>query len=261
METLVAIPRIACADHSPDEIWVKARPELEQHGLVVAERIGEARFVDLMRRLGRVFKHPDADEGGLTHLAADSRRAAVASGRAFSQEVLPLHTDSSSTSVPPAYVGLLCVQPAPQGGHTLCADIEMVMQSLGDDGKDCVESLMDPECAVFMGRQGEYHGGVFEHSETGRLRVRYRADKLGYFNLQATRSLHALQRAIQACETRFSLGPEDAYIMDNYRWLHGRGGYTGERRMVRILIENPQIPAGIRPPALGDGAGQNDGAE
>lgn len=67
--------------------------------------------------------------------------------------------------------------------------------------------------------------------------IRFRQDDLARFSPGVTAVLPELLEVIRTRTVRFKLRAGQGYVLQNGRWLHGRTGFTGRRRMHRILGE------------------------
>jgi hypothetical protein len=90
---------------------------------------------------------------------------------------------------------------------------------------------------VFVSGQEQFRGAIFTPTVDGRFRVRLRLDRLGYFNYELTPHLPALFEAISLSTFSLHLQEGEGYIIDNYRYFHGRRAFRGCRRMLRLLFE------------------------
>jgi hypothetical protein len=78
------------------------------------------------------------------------------------------------------------------------------------------------------------------------MRLRLRLDELARFSPDAACAVPALRAVISAHTTTLHLGPGEAVVLCNTRWLHGREPYAGRRVMLRILGD-PLPGTGILP--------------
>jgi hypothetical protein len=104
--------------------------------------------------------------------------------------------------------------------------------------------LSAPRSALFGGAAGHL-GSVFTRTG-GRLTLRLRLDELAQFSPDVIHWLPALRATIDHHAQTFRLNAGQGYILDNYRWLHGRRAFTGQRVMYRAH-GNPLPHLGITP--------------
>jgi Taurine catabolism dioxygenase TauD, TfdA family len=77
-----------------------------------------------------------------------------------------------------------------------------------------------------------------------------RFDELARFAPTVTHWLPELRAAIDRHTTTVQLGRGQGYVLHNYRWLHGRRAFTGQRVMFRVHVDplpHLGIPVGFRP--------------
>lgn len=211
---------------------------LAGHGLVTFDRIfGRDGALTLMRSFAMVLQHRDSDPGGVTVLTASEPLARVRSGFAgFTSQELKPHTDGSSLPRPPTLVMLVCAVPAGEGGTTEAIDGREVYDSLVAEAPEVLRELLMPRSVLF-GRGAGHLGSIFEPVGGGGVCIRFRHDDLARFSPAVTAVLPQFLEVIRTRTVRFRLGPGQGYVLQNGRWLHGRTGFTGHRRIYRILGE------------------------
>lgn len=203
-----------------------------------------AQFITLSSSLGTVVSHRDSDSDGITMLqnrGSTSRRMGFGG---FGTGALLPHTDRSGLTDPPPLVLVVCGRRATSGGECIAIDGQRVYSDLTASEPEAVEALSQPRTALFGGAAG-YLGSVFEHTQGGRIRIRYRRDGLAQFSPEVTRWLPRLDEAIDRHTIRFTLQPGEGYVLHNHRWLHGRTAFTGDRVMYRLSL-NPHPEFEIR---------------
>lgn len=170
----------------------------------------------------------------------------------FGTGALPPHTDRSGVAEPPALLLVVCGRKSATGGECIAIDGQAVYADLAMNQPDAVQVLTQPRTALFGGASGHL-GSIFEHAQGGRIRVRYRRDRLVKYSPEISRWLPALDAAIDRHTIRFVLDPGQGYVLHNHRWLHGRAASTGERVMHRLSL-NPHpefaIPSGFVAPGV-----------
>lgn len=207
--------------------------ELRDHGLVTFAGITDrAALIAVARRLMKIRAHRDAAPDGVTEIT--DLGATAAGYTAFTDSALIPHTDGSSVSAPPGLLLLSCVQPAAQGGATLVADGAQIMATLAAQHPAALRSLSAPRTACFGTADG-FLGAVFEPAGLDRLRIRLRLDDLVRFSADAAAAIPLLRTVITRHLQTLHLGPGDAVLLCNTRWVHGRSRFDGHRIMLRVL--------------------------
>ena len=176
-----------------------------------------------------------------------------------------LHTDSSSAQVQPDLVGLLCLQPARQGGESRIASAltahnilrntcpELLEQLYGDFIRDMVTPGTEPTIRQRLrNRFPIFHddpvrGLNFRYMrfwiETGHARIGLplETDQIA--------ALDALEQALEAPDAvaTFSMRSGEMLWLDNWTVAHDRTAYVDDpqrpRRLLRMWIE---LPSGLR---------------
>lgn len=211
---------------------------LAGRGLVTFDRIfGRNGALTLMRSFATVLQHRDSDPGGVTVLTASEPLARVRSGFAgFTSQELKPHTDGSSLPRPPTLVMLVCAVPAGEGGTTEAIDGAGSLRLAGGRSARSVAGVADAAIGAVREGCGSSRVGI----RAGRRRWRvhpFRHDDLARFSPAVTAVLPQFLEVIRTRTVRFMLGPGQGYVLQNGRWLHGRTGFSGRRRMHRILGE------------------------
>jgi alpha-ketoglutarate-dependent taurine dioxygenase len=196
-------------------------------------------ILDLARTLGALRPHRDAGPRRVTDIRPDQRQGPTTDG--FSRKALPLHTDGSAVPIPPALVISWFEAPADRGGETLLADMQATWPK-----------LTPPERLAFLDPNGfEFgHGRLVSGLLTprgGRLVLRYRDDGLirprGPLQLQALERLRP--KLARACYV-LAMKRNDFYVVDNFRVMHGRRRFDGERVVKRVLVDSPSLELGVQ---------------
>ncbi len=197
----------------------------------------------LARRLGPIRSHRDSASGGATHIRP--RQGKISAGAAFTRDALPPHTDGSSVMHPADLVVNHCVR-AGSGGEVLLVDGQLVFRALAATRHDVVRHLEMPYYAFGEAR---LRAAVFScHPARATCMVRYRNDGLlAPMNRRAQQALQVLDTYIQMHTQSRPLSTGEVYIVDNTRFLHGRTTFSGDREVVRYLVDSPSLRLGIRP--------------
>ncbi len=221
---------------------------LAEHGLVLLDAVtSRDDLLRLARSIATIVPHRDSDATGLTTIADIGGQ--VRSGFAgFSACALNPHTDRSGIANPPALLMMSCGQPATSGGECVVIDGKAVYDDLAESTPKALKALSAPRSVLFGGAAGHL-GSVFTRIGD-RLAIRLRLDDLAQFSPEVTRLLPILRAAIDRHAGMFRLDAGQGYILDNYRWLHGRRAFSGQRVMYRvngIPLANLGITPGFQP--------------
>jgi alpha-ketoglutarate-dependent taurine dioxygenase len=222
---------------------------LAEHGIARFAGIPDAHaLVELARSVGTVVSHRDSDSRGVTTIAA--RLGGAPRGRrAFTRQALAPHTDSSGIATPPHLVFVSCAQAAHTSGECVTVDARAIYSDLAHEHPNALADLCTPRTVLFGGAAGHL-GAVFTRFADDRLAVRLRLDDLATFSPLVTRHLPILRTMIERHSVTMMLRPGQGYVLDNYRWLHGRGAFTGDRVFYRVH-SNPstasELPRGFTP--------------
>lgn len=222
---------------------------LASDGLVTFRGVeGRDALLGLGRRFGEIQPHSHGDADGVTFITP---RAEIRgpSSTGFSSLPLALHTDGSSLARPPALVLVSCVTAAVTGGATVLADGAAAHRDLLRTAPAALAALSAPGGARF-GADGALGGAIYSVLPgTDRLHVRFRSDTDVWFAEETSRALALFLSVLRTRTYSFVLGPDEGYILQNGRWLHGRTAFAGRRSMLRVLCEpsSPALAFGFRP--------------
>ncbi|WP_198358223.1 TauD/TfdA family dioxygenase [Streptomyces fildesensis] len=195
----------------------------------------------------RLTPHRDSDRDGLTtiHNTSLPHRAPLPGFAGFGNGELAPHTERSSIPRPPRLMLLVCLRPALEGGECGLIDGQAVLADLDAHHPEIAEELAVPRSAYF-GDGGGHLAQVITHLGPDRASLRLRLDELVKFSPHLTPHLPVLRAVLDRHRTNLTLSVGQGYLLDNHRWLHSRGPFTGERLMVRALGD--PIPAmALRP--------------
>jgi TfdA family taurine catabolism dioxygenase TauD len=205
---------------------------LDTSGLVLLAGADEAAARRLVGLLGAVVAHPDADPLGRTLIEPRAGRPGR-NARAFSARRLLPHTDGTAAAQPPDLVLVWCERPAQRGGEAVFVDGAAVLAGLATAGWPTTR--LARSLSLWHRYRGVL-GPVIRSGAGGRLGIRYRDDEVGH-PVSATPGLcRAVRAGIAARAVTRPLGAGCGYLLDNYRWLHGRRAYSGDRTVCRILV-------------------------
>lgn len=241
--------QIADARHPRGKTALKTA--LAARGIALFSGVPEAAsLVDLARTMGTVVDHRDSDGNGVTTIAACAKSAENSSGFAgFTYDALPAHTDRSGIAKPPHLLFVTCARTGTAGGACVTVDARAVYDDLAREHPKGLAALRTPRTVLFGGAAGHL-GAVFTSLADDRLAIRLRLDDLATFSPLVVRHLPALRDLIDRHSIIFTLEPGQGYVLDNYRWLHGRHAFTGDRILYRVHANPPTtraLPRGFRP--------------
>jgi alpha-ketoglutarate-dependent taurine dioxygenase len=230
--------------------YLKSHDELfsafSEKGIVLLKQVGtKDEFLTLTSKLGLPFHHHDADEKGVTVLKPDFSKKGASGADGFSQKALELHTDRSTIGTPPAIIAMLYHSNTGDGGDALYVDGNELYEKLRIEHRDVWNWATSQHAVQFNDGKSSYLGSIFEIMPNGQLRLRFRADDFGFFPNTRQPELQIFLKCIHSLEYVFRPKNGDVVIMDNWRWLHGRTTYRGEREVWRILIEEPLANCGL----------------
>lgn len=199
----------------------------------ISDQAGLAR---LGNSLGVIVAHRDSGTDGVTTLA-DLGQVGTQPGYAgFSNRALPAHTDRSGVARPPHLLMVACGHEAATGGECIAIDGKAIYDDLTESAPDALRALSHPRSVLFGGAAG-YLGSVFEHTTSGRVRIRFRLDELAQYAPEALHWLPTLVEAIERHTMAFTLPAGHGYVINNHRFLHGRRAFTGNRIIYRISVD------------------------
>jgi gamma-butyrobetaine dioxygenase/trimethyllysine dioxygenase len=159
-----------------------------------------------------------------------------------------LHTGQPFLAEPPHYQMLHCLRPADEGGDSILADAKQAALHLRSvDGTDF--ELLTKVPVVFHGRDEafderlasplvEFHGQEFRRVRSSYLTLA--PHRIPFETLEPWYRAYArFTRLVRdpRHQLRFRLEAGDALLYDNFRMLHARTGFRGERRVRGICFE------------------------
>lgn len=206
-------------------------------GLVVFNVTGLDDFKEVISKVGTFRSHPDA-VNGVTKIAYDPNLSLDINGGGFSNGRNLLHTDGSAESAPPEYVGMYCERPADEGGRSLFCDGRDIYMYLHENAPGVLQILSEAKTVVFGNPDDSPHvGSIFNLVNENEAILRYRADLLGYYSAQLVQFIPYWKTLIMDRSLSFSLKANQAYVLKNTQWMHGRTEFFGRRIMHRVLFD------------------------
>ena len=206
---------------------------LARDGLVLIRHGSVGQVKTLLDPWTKPVGHPHQATPGLTVITPRDPADDAENEAGFTDAPLPPHTDRSLHAQPPSVLATVMISPARSGGSALLVDGARVLTLL----RHCLD-----EAAITSLRLKPTSGGpgppVVELSD-GHARIRYRSDQVADPHSVVGRedAVTELRRLISATIEVLNLTACDGYLVHNHRFLHGRTGFSGSRRMVRLLAE------------------------
>ncbi|WP_052069893.1 TauD/TfdA family dioxygenase [Streptacidiphilus albus] len=243
-----ALFRDHLADPRRPAVRARISAQLTEQGLVTMDGLERREQVlGLARVLMKVNRHRDSDPDGLTVIRDTGRHQDRPGFAGLSSAELFPHTEGSALPVPPRLMLLALARAADSGGACVLVDGRAVYDDLLAGHPDAVEVLAEDRAGLFGTGSGTF-SPVFAHPGGERIQVRLRLDELARFHPRVEPYLPALRAAIDRHRHALPLRAGQAYLLDNYRWLHARTAFGGGRVAYRALGD-PQVgltlPAGF----------------
>lgn len=224
------------AERSDVERIGELKSKVMADGIAFFELSSRQELVEFSTGFGDLVMHRDADPDAVTvvrhvpAVAGEDGFAGLSAG-----PLLP-HTDGSGNSMVPRYITLWCQANEGVGGECAMADGEAVVEDLQRTSPWVVEALSKPNAAIYRSGHEQYSGPAITQDPRGRWHFRLRLDSNGFFSAETIHAVTRLREAIALRTFTFGLAPGQGYIIDNWRYLHGRLTFSGERVMLRTLI-------------------------
>lgn len=202
---------------------------LTRDGVVLLRNATVAEVRTLLSRWTEPVRHPHDLETGLTVIAPMPDADGTVGLAGFTPGPLAPHTDRSLDPEPPSLVVTVLDLPAASGGEALLVDGARVLATL--------RRSFDPVAIAGLRLRTADGSSVPIVETTGGLtRIRYRADPVARpYSVTGDRRLLAALDELIAAPRVLRLGVGDGYLVHNHRYLHGRSGFTGTRRLTRML--------------------------
>ena len=205
----------------------------------------------LIRRVGYVR---ETIFGGFWEFTADLKQADLA----YTNVYLPAHTDGTYSHDAPGLQMLHCLRFEGSGGESTMVDglaIADILRKREPETFRLLSSVPVPGQYIGDGSHLMAARPVFRHDHNGTLvQVSYNnADRAPF--LLPPDEMVALYDALRAFddlansdELRWShvLRPGEAMLLDNWRVLHGRAAYTGQRTMCGAYINREDFESRLR---------------
>lgn len=177
---------------------------------------------------------------------------------AYSARQLRPHTDGTYSHDAPGLQLLLCCRYAASGAESLLVDgceIFSIMNRASPELAEVLQQVEVPGQYIGDGRHLLASRPVFRCDRQGRLlQVSFNNYDRAPFRLPDTdmkrfyQALREFERLANSAEQQWhcTLNEGDLLIFDNWRLLHGRGAYTGEREMAGCYISRGDFDSACR---------------
>ena len=177
---------------------------------------------------------------------------------AYTQDELRPHTDSTYSNDAPGLQLLLCCHYKANGGDSIMVDGFKIAQKFKDERKDLFDILSNIEVT------GQYIGdGVFLEAKRPVFRLNSNKELIqvsfnnydrAAFRLEDEQTLRFYEAIRefdliandQKYQWRHILKPGELLIFNNWRILHGRGSFKGERKMSGCYINKEDFDSSCR---------------
>lgn len=196
-------------------------------------------------RLGSVVV-PQYQGESVRHIRPDPAMESYAVSANNTKELAPHTENFEFPGLPPRFIALLCRRAALSGGDTLIYDSRDLLEYLGDDVVDELIAARyewrSPASLASEGVQlGAQHAAI-EPTRQGYV-VRFSAREMYPLPDATAASLRLLETFRGAGLVRFaehripvSLSRGDLLIWDNWRMIHSRTAFVGERHLERVMF-------------------------
>lgn len=149
------------------------------------------------------------------------------------QNELPLHTDGN-ISTPPFLIFLYCESPAAKGGESLLVDGKNFYLQLREKRPNLLR-LMECDKGEFENYDfGFSRNNIFISDENHFIEISYASGGLNHRYDMEDKAFSA--GLLQELEDVFTLQKGQVYVVNNFRCLHGRKSFSGERIAYRIHL-------------------------
>ena len=192
--------------------------------------------------------------GGLFEFEANEDMA----DSAYTPKELRPHTDGTYSHDAPGVQLLLCVSYDAEGGESIMVDGARIAEALKTDQPQVHDDL------ARIGVTGLYKGDgavlrarrpILRYDESGQLAQvsfnNYDRDTVRLAD-DDMRALYAGIRAFDglandpSMQWRYTLKPGDMLVFDNWRVLHGRGAFSGKRKMAGAYVNREDFESCVR---------------
>ena len=170
--------------------------------------------------------------GGLWTFESDNKKA----DSAYSQEELRPHTDSTYSNDAPGLQLLLCCKYNAKGGASIMVDGLSIARELKKNHQKLFKTLTEIKV------KGKYLGDGFNNYDRAPIDLPYKST-LEFYN--AIKKFDQLANS-KKYQWRHILRPGELLIFNNWRVMHGRGSFSGKRKMAGCYINKEDFDSCCR---------------
>ncbi len=211
---------------------------LQTEGACIISSIsGEDQYISFCRILGEIYAHRDSASNGITPVSHNQKQEKMPGFSGFSQDSLEFHTDRSTVETPPAFVALYSASPALAGGYSRLVDGAKLCSFLSKQDPDAFAFLTSSHRCIYDDSQFIYRGPLLYSTLNGKYGIRFRCDGNGYYSFNDLPIVARIINCARKFEHSLVLEKDQALIINNERWLHGRTAFQGDRSLLRILLK------------------------
>ncbi|MEU1307854.1 TauD/TfdA family dioxygenase [Streptomyces cinnamoneus] len=221
------------------DVFPRLRGLLQRDGLVVVDGLTRldvvAQFADRVmnrnRACGPYGLHEVQPGRYLRQEAVDRTRAPMNP-----------HTAGAHLKLPPRLVLVVCARSADTGGSSLLVDGQDLLSHFAREWLDDVGPLTRRST---MWIAPGVSSPVFRLSQAGHCVLRLPSRPV-LWSVAARHRREKLHVAAECTQRLLSLEAGQGYLLDNWRWAHGRTAFDGERLLYRVEgTPRFQMPAGF----------------
>ncbi|GAP90669.1 putative haloacid dehalogenase-like hydrolase [Rosellinia necatrix] len=209
----------------------KIRERFYKDGVAFIENCDEDRLIAFTKSLGVAVRPRNETTNGTG--VSNIRCVPGLAGKGYSSEELFFHTDRSGWDQPPRILATAVKTASAEGGHSLLVDGLQLVKHIRMHEPFLYRLITSSQYSSFKADDGSFKPRPIFDEATGILRIRF--DDGIQLSASLIENFPRLRTLIyqNAYATRLSEG--QSYVVDNYRFLHGRTSFTGSRELLRIL--------------------------
>jgi len=210
---------------------------LKNDGIVLIDNLKSKNdIIRLSKKIGRIYFHPHSNHNGITYInnkGIDNRR--VDSG--FKNNKLLLHTDRGITEggKPPKYLILYCRTQSRKGGENILSDGYKFIKSI-KKYKYLYNYLRNNNKLIYNNGIEIYKKSIIKKIKQNYI-LRIYLDKRVVKNSLFYKNIKLISHILYSHSVKIKLKKNQAIILNNWRWIHGRDSFYGNREILRILIK------------------------
>lgn len=203
------------------------------------KEFSEEEFINFGQNFGSVYTHRDSTSNGITLVKSVIENATAKSGYfGMTTSHLFPHTDRSTVETPPNILMFYCKTQETKGGESILIDGKVLFEILKEKESNNICPILEQNSAVFADKDNFYKGSIFEKIDDGSIYLRFRNDNFSFFNARIYSYLNELYKEMAYNQITFKLKKNQGYIINNGRFFHGRKGFSGDREMWRLLLND-----------------------